>query len=621
MPASNQPLDSAPAVRQHSLLRQFLLQEHRDEPVAAWIIFPVIYAFVLLTHLPLLRLPYFWDEAGYYIPAAYDFFRTGSLVPYSTLTNAHPPLPAMYLATWWKVSGFTPVVTRLATCLVASFALTAVFALARRVMNTPVAVATTLLTAIYPVWFTQSTLAQADIYAAAGTMWALVYALEELPSARSGWIAAAWFSVAALSKETAIVMPLTLAAWHVWETRRKPAAAGGHWRTAMQFALPALPLCGWYAYHFHKTGYIFGNPQFVRYNAVLTLHVARFFLALAQRLMQVTIYMNLFVPVLCMVAAMFLPALRQADGTKRPRVSWNVQAQIGILLLVDLLFFSVAGGAVLARYLLPLYPLILLLCVSTWRRRVEQWPWIVALSAVAFLAGLFINPPYRFTPEDNLTYRSLIAMQQQAIAQVIHRAPGGTVLTAWPATDELRRPELGYVRKPVQVVAIDDFSWPQIETAAQLHNYDAALVFATKYQLTNTLNWSHFGDEEWNKKYFGYHYDLPPALIAKLLHGNVVWLARTRGLWTAVLLFNRPQSVGLPASVAPLQAYAATVASPAAQPLQPGASPELSAELYNHQCREENRKYACSSIVAELDSLRMGSAGGFACGCAIRVGQ
>ncbi|MGB6933785.1 MAG: hypothetical protein WBD91_13490, partial [Acidobacteriaceae bacterium] len=115
MPASNPPLNPAPVARPHSLLQQFLLREHRDEPVPTWIIFPVIYAFVLLTHLPLMRLPYFWDEAGYYIPAAFDFFRTGSLIPYSTLTNAHPPLPAIYLATWWKISGFTPVVTRLAT--------------------------------------------------------------------------------------------------------------------------------------------------------------------------------------------------------------------------------------------------------------------------------------------------------------------------------------------------------------------------------------------------------------------------------------------------------------------------------------------------------------------------
>ncbi len=526
-------------------LNQLLFRRHREEPTPTWMIFPVIYAFVFLAHLPLLRLPYFWDEAGYYIPAAYDFFRTGSLVPYSTLSNAHPPLPAIYLAFWWKVSGFVPAVTRLAVSLVAAFALTGIFMLVRRLMNANVAAATTLLAALYPVWFTQSTLAQADIFAAAGTMWALAYALEELPSVRRGWCAALWFSVAVLAKETAIVTPLALAGWHLWETRRKPSQARGHWRAAMQLVLPVFPLCAWYAYHFHRTGHIFGNPQYVRYNAVLTLHVLRFILALAQRLMQITVYMNLFVPVLCMVAAMFLPALRQEDGVKRPRVSWNAQAQIGIILLANVLFFSVLGGAVLARYLLPLYPLILLLCVSTWRRRVQQWGWIVALSALAFVAGLFVNPPYRFTPEDNLTYRSMIVMQQQAIAQVLHRAPGGVVLTAWPATDELTKPELGYVRQPVHVVAIDNFSLAQIQAATQLPGYDAALVFSTKYEAVNAPTWLRFGDREWNRRYFGYHYDLPPALIARLLHGDLVWQAHSRGLWTAVVLFNRPQMAAL----------------------------------------------------------------------------
>ena len=44
---------------------------------------------LLLLHLPLLRLPYFWDEAGYYIPAALDFSRSWSLTPHTTLPEAH----------------------------------------------------------------------------------------------------------------------------------------------------------------------------------------------------------------------------------------------------------------------------------------------------------------------------------------------------------------------------------------------------------------------------------------------------------------------------------------------------------------------------------------------------
>ena len=37
-------------------------------------LYPLFFAAVYLSHITLLRLPYFWDEAGYYIPAAWDFF-------------------------------------------------------------------------------------------------------------------------------------------------------------------------------------------------------------------------------------------------------------------------------------------------------------------------------------------------------------------------------------------------------------------------------------------------------------------------------------------------------------------------------------------------------------------
>ena len=56
------------------------------------LLYPLFFAAVYLSHLTLLRLPYFWDEAGYYIPAAWDFFRTGTLIPQTTASNAHPPL-------------------------------------------------------------------------------------------------------------------------------------------------------------------------------------------------------------------------------------------------------------------------------------------------------------------------------------------------------------------------------------------------------------------------------------------------------------------------------------------------------------------------------------------------
>ena len=520
---------------------------------------PVFFVGVYLTHLTLLRLPYYWDEAGYYIPAAWDFFRTGSLIPSTTLSTAHPPLPSIYLALWWKLGGMVPSVTRTAMCLVAAIALLGVYRIALVLTGlVQVAVVTVALTALYPVWFAQSTLAHADLFAAAATLWALSYVFAG--NGRDYATAAVLFSIAALCKETAIVIPLSLALyeiWLLWRLLRSPAnrPAPRSLLPILSLIAPVLPLAAWYAYHWQKTGFIFGNPEFLRYNATATLTPLRFLLAFGHRALHVTAYMNLFVPVLCMFASMMLPALPEtarhshpATGALRPRVPFSAQGRILTIILANLLLFSVLGGALLTRYLLPLYPLILLLCVNTWRRRVRYWPALAVLTAVGFLAGLRLNPPYRFAPEDNLAYADVIRLHQQAIARILHEYPKSTVLTAWPATDELTRPELGYVRKPVSVVKIENFSVDEIQKAARLTDpYTVAFPFSTKYDPPNLPFSLGPRSEALDTRFFDFHHDLAPEAIAHLLGGQVVWEADRNGQWAAVLHLDRPQL----ASVAP----------------------------------------------------------------------
>lgn len=93
------------------------------------LLFPPIFVAVYLLHFTLLHLPYFWDEGGYYIPAAWDFWRVGTLIPQTTMSNAHPPLPSILLAAWWRLSGFQIVSTRIFICLVSSLALLGTFRL------------------------------------------------------------------------------------------------------------------------------------------------------------------------------------------------------------------------------------------------------------------------------------------------------------------------------------------------------------------------------------------------------------------------------------------------------------------------------------------------------------
>jgi len=522
-----------------SLLKQ-IFEPRLDAPFPLWMIFPVIFAALYASHFSLLRLPYYWDEAGYYIPAAWDFFRTGSLIPTTTLSNAHPPLPSLYLALWWKLSGFFPEVTREAVLIIASFGLLAVWRLAHRLSGSgAVAFWTVLLTAIYPVWFAQSTLAQADIFAATFSLWGLVYSLPD--DNRRPALAALFFTASVLSKETAIVIPATLAIIAAVEAfRSKQSDRSGLWKESAWLLSCALPLMAWYAWHYVKTGFAFGNPEFLRYNAEANFAPIRFLAAFGHRLLHLTAHMNMFVPALLTIAALMLNPRLDREGNERPRISNRALWRIFFVLLANALLFSILGGALLTRYLLPMYPLILLIAVSTFSHRVPYWPSLAVFSAAAFIAGLFINPPYRFAPEDNLEYARVIRLHMAGIAQLNKHFPGSTVLSAWPVTDELSKPELGYVKTSYQVFRIEDFTEEQIERAsADPGGYSSALVFSTKYDPSSRLLSLGPKSQAIDERYFGLHHDLPPEAIALRLHGSLVWKREDHNQWIALLRFNR----------------------------------------------------------------------------------
>jgi hypothetical protein len=527
------------------------------------LLFAVIFVFIFLLHAPLLQLPYFWDEAGYYVPAARDILLTGSLIPRSTVSNAHPPLAMAWLALWWKVVGYAPAVGRTAMLVLAAFSLLGVFRLAERVANTRFAIASTVCTALYPVFFAQSSLAQVDLAAAGFIFWALAANIEGHSAT-----AILWFSLAALTKETAILAPLALAGWEFIGLASRRSSWRNFWlvdaetepnirsrRRITSLLMPALPLALWYVYHFAHTGFVFGNPEFFRYNVAATLNPLRFFLALALRLWEVVGYLHLWVLTLAMLLAMWmLPPQRDAAG-ERLRISFAVQMTFYVVILAYVAAMALIGGAVLARYMLPAVPLVIILSVSTLWRRLRLWRAAMACVAVAFVAAWFWNPAYGFSPEDNLAYRDYVVLHEDGERFLEARYPMARVLTAWPASDEVTRPWLGYITRPMRVVRIEDFSLEEVLSAADSRsNFEVALVFSTKYE-PGPAPWDHWRKwTELKSRFFGFHRDLPPAAAAQILGGRIVFSEQRQGQWIAVIAMERVEEAGIPSSGSRLQA-------------------------------------------------------------------
>jgi Dolichyl-phosphate-mannose-protein mannosyltransferase len=504
-----------------------------------FLLFAIFFAGLMLLHAPLLRLPYFWDEAGYYIPAARDLYLSGSLIPRTTISNAHPPLVMAWLAFAWRIFGYSTLTTRGAMLVVAAFSLLGLFRLARVVSNSQVAWAVTLLTAIYPVFFVQSSLGQVDLAAAGLTLWGLLAYVEDEP-----WKVVLWFSMAALAKETAILAPVALSAWEVaggLAGRRWPQLTAPTPRRTPAFLLllPVLPLAGWFRYHYAKTGFLLGNPEFFRYNVETTVNPLRIPLAFGMRVWQIVGYLGLYVLSLATLLAMFRRPLEE-NNVARPRIALWQQASLGAVLVAYVIFMSAIGGAVLARYLLPVLPLVILGMVATLWRRARYWRLIAALAGVAFLASLFTNPPYGFSLEDNLAYRDYVVMHAEASRFLTMWNPNIRVLTAWPASDELTRPWLGYVARPFGVMRIENFTQSEVDKAASVRGqFDAAFVFSTKYQPRHPLLGNWLGWQKIKERLFDYHHDLSPEDIAQRLGGTIVFHKEIDGQWVAVITESR----------------------------------------------------------------------------------
>jgi len=424
------------------------------------LMFVVFAALIVPSHLWLVRLPYYWDEAGQFVPAALDLLHDGAWIPHSTAPNIHPPALSAYLAVVWRVAGFTPETTRFAILILAVAAALAAFLLAieltRDSRGAPAFLAVALL-AISPLFFAQSVLAQLDLPAMLfATIALLLFLQQHIRASAAACVALVLF------KETGVVVPLVLGGWLVWEKR---------WRDAMWFAAPVVVLGGWIAVLARQTGSWAGNAEFVRYNVRTPLDPVRLLLTLVRRLYFLTIANFHWIG----TAAVAL-AWRAGGFRSRP---WRIA---GLLVAAHVLLFTVLGGAVLNRYLLPAMPIVFaaMAAAIAWLPK----PWRIATTA-ALVAGLvasnWINPPYPFPYEENLAFADFVRLHADAADYVAHWYPDAEVQTAWPMSDELLRPELGYVSRKVRVHTLPNLS---AETLGSLDwdKTDLVVVFSRNWE-------------------------------------------------------------------------------------------------------------------------------------------
>ena len=577
----------------------------KSSRVHALLTLAAVWLGVVLVHYPWRCLPYYWDEAGYYAPAAADFYRRGLLIPESTEKLGHTPLLTAFVGTTWRILGLSPCWAREAMMLVAAATLVATYVLGCRVAGRRVGAWSASLLAVSPLFFAQSSMLHIETGPALFVTLAVLALLPhpELPPGDSSpsrdltsFALAA--SLAILSKETAIIL-LPVAWTYAWRVRRerRPAA----W---FALAFPLLPILAWTLYYHHATGYWTGNVEYLQYNLYSTFNPVRFLLTLLRRLYQLLIggfdwilvagallgaawqrkikgareagaamagggrahgqgEEQLPAPQGAAQSMNKLPApegpsetARLLDISRKPEThphkmlgwpqAWidSVEAHPKIfadflllasgLCAVYIVFHSLVGGAVLRRYLLPVFPVFYLGAVAfVWRLPKKLAQGICVLALAYFIAAWFINPPYPFAFEDNLAYADFVRLHQRA-AHFLEGYPGAPrVLTAWPATGELSVPFLGYLDKPLRVVPIDGFAAADFRQV-RADSFDLLYLYSRRWEpASNWLVRFRFL-RVLQQRYFDYTLQLSDEVLTARYGLKLVAQYERRGQWVRI---------------------------------------------------------------------------------------
>ncbi len=224
------------------------------------------------------------------------------------------------------------------------------------------------------------------------------------------------------------------------------------------------------------------------------------------------------------VCSSALVCLEGATGTLP---FWSAGAQI--------LLVSVFGGASLDRYAMPVYPVLYAAMAAAGSLYPSSWRWATQAAMIfALTVGLYWNPPYPFSFENNLAMVDFVELHKEAASYLQTWAPDKRIASVWPFTDEVQRPEFGYVQHRMKVQQAEDFRLTSLANLDR-RNVDVLVVFSRNWALDGGALEYEFV-RAYLRRNWGYYTQATPDQIRDGLGFVPVMKLTRRGQWIEIYL-------------------------------------------------------------------------------------
>lgn len=402
-----------------------------------------------------LDLPFFWDEAGVYVPGSVWLAEHGLNATPGTFpddySRGHPPLFYLIAGVAFAAFGASPSVGHLVVLPFTVAALAGTYLLGAQLFDRRAGAAAALLLGVTPLFMSIGNMLLPEIPLTA-------LAVGSFLALARGRIGAAVLlgGVAVLMKETGIFAAAGVGAAVLLDAMPRGTlrrGAPGSRAAVVRIALATAPLltlglffvwqkatAGYFVYPHHAN--LFSDRPFAWSNVV-------------------TVFSSLFawhgrwivlLAGLTTAAFAFDEKLRGDDEAPPARWVPSTSAMlVGFAVVVILAVVFFAKMFWLERYALPTHPLILIAACGALfafatperSRLLRALPWVPIFASVMLGAFAMRGPTEPDAEEHTFAYADVIATHRAAFEGIEH--PDPYVLTTWPMTIELRHAYLGYV--------------------------------------------------------------------------------------------------------------------------------------------------------------------------------
>ena len=242
---------------------------------------------------------------------------------------------------------------------------------------------------------------------------------------------------------------------------------------------------------------------------------------------------------ICASSALFAILYAVIQGgvyaTRGWRVAWTLTA-------LHIAMFSVIGGAMLERYLLPVLPVVYIGMIAGLYAIPNPWRLAGQLGLIAgAVIGNFWNPPYPYPFENNLAFTDFVRLHQTAADYLDQNYPATEVATAWPLSAELSKPELGYVKTARSVREFRDFSEYSVSSLDK-KPVEIFVLFSRQWDPPGNLLRNDIVRKVWSH-FFNYETQTPGGEVDEKFHLKTVAAWSNQGQWIEIHA-SEPPGVG-----------------------------------------------------------------------------